>query len=101
MLPRSTSTNPAVLSYYTMRRMVGLIALALPFALAAVPSWSLFSHRVTCRILFSNAPSATITTAPCAIITWAAFLPSRRFSPARAATICTMKSPATWPQLSL
>jgi hypothetical protein len=35
MLPRSTSTNPAVLSYYTMRRMVGLIALALPFALAA------------------------------------------------------------------
>lgn len=35
MLPRSTSTNPVVLSYYTMRRMVGLIALALPFALAA------------------------------------------------------------------
>jgi UDP-N-acetylmuramyl pentapeptide phosphotransferase/UDP-N-acetylglucosamine-1-phosphate transferase len=35
MLPGSTSTNPVVLSYYTMRRMVGLIALALPFALAA------------------------------------------------------------------
>lgn len=35
MLPRSTSTNPVVLSYYTMRRMVGLIALTLPFALAA------------------------------------------------------------------
>jgi hypothetical protein len=35
MLPRSTSTNPVVLSYYSMRRMVGLIALALPFALAA------------------------------------------------------------------
>ena len=35
MLPRSTSTNTVVLSYYTMRRMVGLIALALPFALAA------------------------------------------------------------------
>jgi len=35
MLPRSTSTNPVVLSYYTMRRMVGYIALALPFALAA------------------------------------------------------------------
>jgi hypothetical protein len=35
MLPRSTSTNPVVLSYYTMRRMVGFIALALPFALAA------------------------------------------------------------------
>lgn len=35
MLPRSASTNPVVLSYYTMRRMVGLIALALPFALAA------------------------------------------------------------------
>lgn len=35
MLPRSTPTNPAVLSYYTMRRMVGLIALILPFALAA------------------------------------------------------------------
>lgn len=35
MLPRSTSTNPAVLSYYTMRRAVGVIALALPFALAA------------------------------------------------------------------
>jgi UDP-N-acetylmuramyl pentapeptide phosphotransferase/UDP-N-acetylglucosamine-1-phosphate transferase len=35
MLPRRTSTNPAVLSYYTMRRAVGIIALALPFALAA------------------------------------------------------------------
>ena len=35
MLPRSTSTNPVVLSYYAMRRMVGYIALALPFALAA------------------------------------------------------------------
>jgi MFS family permease len=35
MLPRCTSINPVVLSYYTMRRMVGLIALALPFALAA------------------------------------------------------------------
>lgn len=35
MLPRRTSTNPVVLSYYTMRRMVGLIALILPFALAA------------------------------------------------------------------
>jgi hypothetical protein len=35
MLPRSTSTNPVVLSYYAMRRMVGLIALALPCALAA------------------------------------------------------------------
>jgi hypothetical protein len=35
MLPRSTSTNPVVLSYYAMRRMVGLIALILPFALAA------------------------------------------------------------------
>jgi hypothetical protein len=29
------SRNPAVLSYYTMRRAVGLIALSLPFALAA------------------------------------------------------------------
>src|SRR5580692_1141392 len=35
MLPRSASTNPVVLSYYTMLRMVGLLALALPFALAA------------------------------------------------------------------
>jgi TctA family transporter len=34
MLPRSTSTNPVVLSYYTMLRMVGLLALALPIALA-------------------------------------------------------------------
>ncbi len=34
MLPRCTSTNPAVLSYYTMRRVVGILALALPFALA-------------------------------------------------------------------
>ena len=35
MLPRSTSTNPVFLSYYTMRRMVGLIAILLPFGLAA------------------------------------------------------------------
>jgi membrane-associated phospholipid phosphatase len=35
MLPRSTSTNPVVLSYYTMRRTVGIIALTLPFVLAA------------------------------------------------------------------
>ncbi len=35
MQPRVTSTNPVILSYSTMRRMVGLIALALPFALAA------------------------------------------------------------------
>ena len=35
MLPRTTSTNPVVLSYYTMRRTVGVLALALPFALAA------------------------------------------------------------------
>lgn len=35
MLPRSSSTNPVVLSYYTMRRMVGLIAIVLPFVLAA------------------------------------------------------------------
>ncbi len=35
MLPRRTSTNPVVLSYYAMRRMVGLVALILPFALAA------------------------------------------------------------------
>ena len=35
MLPRSTSTNPVVLSYYTMRRTVGIIALTLPFTLAA------------------------------------------------------------------
>jgi hypothetical protein len=35
MLPRRSSTNPVALSYYTMRRMVGLLALALPFALAA------------------------------------------------------------------
>jgi len=34
MLPRATSKNPAVLSYYTMRRAVGLMALTLPFALA-------------------------------------------------------------------
>ena len=32
--------------------------------------------------------------------TWAAFVLLRRFSPARAATICTMKSPATWPEPS-
>ena len=35
MLPRHTSKNPAVLSYYSMRRAVGLIALTLPLALAA------------------------------------------------------------------
>jgi len=35
MLPRASSKNPAVLSYYTMRRAVGLIAVSLPFALAA------------------------------------------------------------------
>ena len=35
MLPSSTSINPVVLSYYTMRRMVGLIAITLPLALAA------------------------------------------------------------------
>jgi len=35
MLSRKASKNPAVLSYYTMRRAVGLIALTLPFALAA------------------------------------------------------------------
>jgi len=35
MLPRSTSTNPVFLSYYTMRRTVGIIALTFPFALAA------------------------------------------------------------------
>jgi hypothetical protein len=35
MLPRRTTRNPAVLSYYTMRRAVGLIALTLPLALAA------------------------------------------------------------------
>jgi surface polysaccharide O-acyltransferase-like enzyme len=34
MLPRTTSKNPAVLSYYTMRRAVGLMALTLPFMLA-------------------------------------------------------------------
>jgi hypothetical protein len=34
MLPHTTSKNPAVLSYYAMRRAVGLIALTLPFALA-------------------------------------------------------------------
>jgi hypothetical protein len=33
MLPRMTSKNPAVLSYYAMRRAVGLTALTLPFAL--------------------------------------------------------------------
>jgi hypothetical protein len=33
MLPRTTSKNPAVLSYYAMRRAVGLTALTLPFAL--------------------------------------------------------------------
>lgn len=35
MLPRSTSTNPVVLSYYTMRWTVGIIALTFPFTLAA------------------------------------------------------------------
>jgi hypothetical protein len=35
MLPRTTSKNPAVLSYYTMRRAVGLMAVTLPFALAS------------------------------------------------------------------
>jgi hypothetical protein len=35
MLPRKPSRNPAVLSYYTMRRAVGLIALTLPLALAS------------------------------------------------------------------
>ena len=34
MLVRTTTRNPAVLSYYTMRKAVGLIALILPFALA-------------------------------------------------------------------
>jgi hypothetical protein len=35
MLTLRSSTNPVVLSYYTMRRIVGMLALALPFALAA------------------------------------------------------------------
>lgn len=34
MLPRRTTKNPAVLSYYSMRRAVGLIALTLPLGLA-------------------------------------------------------------------
>ncbi len=34
MLPRATTKNPAVLSYYSMRRAVGLIALTLPLGLA-------------------------------------------------------------------
>lgn len=34
MSVRTTTRNPAVLSYYTMRKAVGLIALMLPFALA-------------------------------------------------------------------
>lgn len=34
MLSRRTSKNPAVLSYYSMRRAVGLIALTLPLGLA-------------------------------------------------------------------
>jgi hypothetical protein len=34
MLSRTSSKNPAVLSYYTMRRAVGLMALTLPLALA-------------------------------------------------------------------
>jgi hypothetical protein len=49
MLPRKTTRNPAVLSYYTMRRAVGLIALTLPLALAAgVILSSLFgpAHRL-------------------------------------------------------
>jgi len=35
MLALRSSTDPVVLSYYTMRGMVGLLALALPFFLAA------------------------------------------------------------------
>ena len=35
MSPRTTSQNPAVLSYYAMRRAVGLIAVTLPVALAS------------------------------------------------------------------
>ncbi len=35
MSVRTASHNPAVLSYYSMRRSVGLIALTLPFALAS------------------------------------------------------------------
>jgi hypothetical protein len=35
MSHRTTSRNPAVLSYYAMRRAVGLIAVTLPIALAA------------------------------------------------------------------
>jgi hypothetical protein len=49
MLPRRTTRNPAVLSYYTMRRAVGVIALTLPFALASgVILSSLFgpAHRL-------------------------------------------------------
>ncbi len=34
MSARTASKNPAVLSYYTMRKAVGLIALSLPFVLA-------------------------------------------------------------------
>lgn len=34
MSARTANRNPAVLSYYTMRKAVGLIALSLPFALA-------------------------------------------------------------------
>ena len=34
MSSHTTPKNPAVLSYYTMRRMVGIMALLLPFALA-------------------------------------------------------------------
>lgn len=34
MSPRTTPTNPAVLSYHTLRRSVGVIALSLPFVLA-------------------------------------------------------------------
>src|ERR1700728_3785246 len=34
MAPRITPTNPAVLSYHTLRRAVGVLALTLPFVLA-------------------------------------------------------------------
>lgn len=34
MAPRTTPSNPAVLSYHTLRRSVGVIALSLPFVLA-------------------------------------------------------------------
>lgn len=35
MTARMTTANPAVLSYYTLRRTVGIIAMSLPFVLAA------------------------------------------------------------------